>query len=219
MSNLQQRILSAIILAPLVLTLVYLGGMAYNALVAVACGLMLYEWQKMTKKAESHRCGWHLGGLIYIILPCVCLALLRQIDTPHDDTGLRLTFSLLVMVWGTDIGAYIAGRIIGGPKIAPKISPNKTWAGLFGGMILAAIATGALSHYYETPIIPHMILAAAIAIIAQTGDFFESWVKRRFGVKDSSNIIPGHGGLLDRLDGLLFAAPVVLAVWYLRQSL
>ena len=125
-----------------------------------------------------------------------------------------------------DVGAYFAGRTIGGPKIAPAISPSKTWAGLLGGVIGATIALivyfglgGAAAGYRNFSGLPMVIellpFGAAIAVVAQIGDFFESWLKRRAGVKDSSNLIPGHGGVLDRIDGLLavacaFGAPLVV---------
>jgi phosphatidate cytidylyltransferase len=136
----------------------------------------------------------------------VSLAALRSIEN-----GLNLTLLMLLMVWATDIGAYFAGRTIGGPKILPKISPKKTWAGLFGGMISSAI-TGLLFALFmdsESTLLL-AILGVAIAIVAQTGDFFESWVKRKFDVKDSGDIIPGHGGILDRIDGIMTAAPIML---------
>jgi phosphatidate cytidylyltransferase len=110
-------------------------------------------------------------------------------------------------VWATDIGAYFAGRSFGGPKVAPKISPNKTWSGLIGGMVGALLLGGALCSYADLPL--HLALASpALAVIAQAGDFFESWMKRRAGVKDSGALIPGHGGVLDRLDGVVTALPV-----------
>ncbi len=125
-------------------------------------------------------------------------------------------FALLV-VWATDIGAYFAGRRIGGAKLAPAISPNKTWAGLGGGIVAAAIAGGACSTFtpYPPSLIAGMDVGIALAIIAQGGDLFESWLKRRVGAKDSGALIPGHGGLLDRIDGLTFTLPVFALLVYL----
>jgi phosphatidate cytidylyltransferase len=120
---------------------------------------------------------------------------------------------LLAVVIGTDVGAYFAGRLIGGPRIAPAISPSKTWAGLFGGMIGAALlANGAMwwigpdRTEFPAPARFVAMIAAGLAVVAQAGDFFESWLKRRAGVKDSGTLIPGHGGLFDRMDGLMAAA-------------
>jgi phosphatidate cytidylyltransferase len=115
-----------------------------------------------------------------------------------------------LVVWGTDIGGYFVGRSVGGAKLVPQISPNKTWSGLFGGMALAALAgaTGAVWFNLGNAIL--LALAGAIlAVVAQIGDIAESALKRHFDVKDSSRLIPGHGGLLDRVDGLVFVAPVV----------
>jgi phosphatidate cytidylyltransferase len=113
----------------------------------------------------------------------------------------------LSLVWATDIGAFFAGRSIGGPKLAPKLSPNKTWAGLIGGIVAASLLAIVLHVQYGLPW--RMTLATPfLAVLAQGGDLYESWLKRRAGVKDSGNILPGHGGLLDRLDGVVPVAPV-----------
>ena len=116
---------------------------------------------------------------------------------------------ILLVVWSTDIGGYFAGRGLGGPKLWPRVSPKKTWAGAIGGFVASLlIATGFATMGYGKAL-PLLVLAAALSIAAQLGDLFESAVKRRFGVKDSSQIIPGHGGLLDRLDG--FVAAIIMA--------
>lgn len=166
---------------------------------------------------QRHRFVWHVAGFGYIALPCLSLLWLRE----QADGGLLIVFWLLVVVWATDIGAYIAGRTIGGPKLIPRISPNKTWAGLFGGMVSAGIAGGLMARFDpQLPVFALALFGAALAVVAQAGDFTESAIKRRLGVKDSSHLIPGHGGVLDRLDGLLFAAPVVaLAVLLWRDRL
>ena len=143
------------------------------------------------------------AGLVYIGLPILALLWLRQLP----DNGLVLTFWALSLVWATDIGAFFAGRAIGGPKIAPAISPSKTWAGLFGGMAMAMLLAWAFHSWFALPI--SLVWATPIlAIAAQVGDFFESWIKRRAGVKDSGNLLPGHGGVLDRLDGVVTVAPL-----------
>jgi len=155
------------------------------------------------------RPGWVAAGVVYISVPVVALVWLRA-----DPVGERLILWLMATVWATDIGAFFAGRLIGGPKLAPRISPNKTWAGLFGAMASAGLV-GALADLLVpgAPGGAALALAGALlAVVAQAGDLGESWVKRRFGAKDSSGLIPGHGGLLDRVDGLL-AAAVALAAW------
>ncbi len=144
------------------------------------------------------------NGIVYVGIPVFCLLWLR--DRPGEE-GLLLAFWALATVWATDIGAYFFGRTIGGPKIAPAISPSKTWAGLGGGFLFAMLLGWALNHWAGL----HATLALTsgfLAIAAQAGDFFESWLKRRAGVKDSGKLLPGHGGVLDRLDGVVTAAPL-----------
>lgn len=146
------------------------------------------------------------AGLVYVGLPV--LALLWIMTLPD---GLILTFWALSLVWATDIGAFFAGRGIGGPKVAPAISPNKTWAGLIGGVVAATL----LAFVFHTRLGLKMELVMAtpfLAFSAQAGDFFESWLKRRAGVKDSGNLLPGHGGVLDRLDGVVTSAPLAALV-------
>jgi phosphatidate cytidylyltransferase len=141
-------------------------------------------------------------GVLYVGLPVLGLLLLRR-----QSEGVVFTLWALALVWACDIGAYFAGRAIGGPKLAPKISPNKTWAGLGGGVVAASLLAAAMHWQYGLPW--RLTLATpALAVLAQAGDFYESWLKRRAGVKDSGNILPGHGGVLDRLDGLVPVAPV-----------
>jgi phosphatidate cytidylyltransferase len=119
---------------------------------------------------------------------------------------------LLAVVWSSDIGAYLAGRLIGGPKLAPRISPGKTWSGAAGG-VAAVLAVGvAAAALWPVPAAPVVAAAAVLGVAAQAGDLLESAVKRHFGVKDSGRLIPGHGGLLDRLDGLM-AAGLVAGAW------
>lgn len=142
-------------------------------------------------------------GLIYVGLPVFALVWLRA----QGEPGLLYAFWALGLVWATDIGAYFAGRAIGGPKIAPAISPNKTWAGLIGGMV-SALGFGLLLNTQLGLPFALALASPLLAIAAQAGDFLESWLKRRAGVKDSGKILPGHGGALDRLDGVATAAPL-----------
>jgi phosphatidate cytidylyltransferase len=170
----------------------------------------------------SARIFWALGGLTYVGLACFTLMLFSA-----PFFGMTPAIMLIAGVIGTDVGAYFAGRSIGGPKIAPRISPSKTWSGLFGGMIGAGLImiviqaaiyasrggeAGDGDVYLAYGWIRLMLTGAALAVVAQMGDFFESWMKRRAGVKDSGRLIPGHGGLFDRTDGLIavaFAAGVI----------
>lgn len=146
------------------------------------------------------------AGVLYAVFPAVALIYLRE----QPSIGFALALWTLVIVWATDIGAYFAGRAIGGPKIAPSISPSKTWAGLAGGMVSALICGAAVASASGLAT-PFLIAGAPLAVAAQAGDFFESWLKRRSGVKDSGTLLPGHGGVLDRLDGVVPVALLVAA--------
>ncbi|WBH16595.1 phosphatidate cytidylyltransferase [Sphingomonas radiodurans] len=142
------------------------------------------------------------SGVIYCGLPVLALVFIRR-----QDEGLLWAFWALSLVWATDIGAFFAGRTIGGPKLAPRLSPNKTWAGLIGGVAAASVLALALHVQFGLPW--RMTLATPfLAVLAQGGDLYESWLKRRAGVKDSGTILPGHGGVLDRIDGVVPVAPV-----------
>ena len=145
-------------------------------------------------------------GVGYIGTAAIAILFLRA-----QPLGFALALWTLAIVWATDIGAYFAGRSIGGPKLAPVISPKKTWAGLIGGMVAATIVGGAIAHVGHLPTHTYW-LAPLLAIAAQLGDLAESGMKRRIGVKDSGHILPGHGGLLDRIDGMLPVAILVAAL-------
>jgi phosphatidate cytidylyltransferase len=160
---------------------------------------------------------WRFGGFLWITLPSIAFVYLR--DLPQG--GLAITVWLLLLVWATDIAAFIAGRTIGGPKLAPSISPKKTWAGLAGGVFGAALiglAVGNMlqpSRWWQIA-----LLSAMLAVVEQMGDLAESYAKRRFGAKDSSRLIPGHGGFLDRLDGMLVVAfAMALFCWGTGENL
>lgn len=149
---------------------------------------------------------WAALAIPYIVLPAVAILWLRA--EPHGGAG--VVFWLLAVVWATDIGAYAVGRTVGGPKLVPRLSPGKTWAGLIGGIAAAALVGVATSVLVPgAPAFTLAVLGAVLAVIEQIGDLAESAFKRRFRVKDTANLIPGHGGALDRLDGLLFVAPAV----------
>ena len=154
---------------------------------------------------------WLLAGfgVVYISMAALAALWLRT----HDGDGLLIIMWLFFLVWATDTGGYAFGKTIGGPKLAPRFSPKKTWAGLLGGMVCAGLI-GGLVTYFSSGVINWSIVAVSmvLAIVAQIGDLGESALKRRFKVKDSSNLIPGHGGLLDRADGMLSVFPVAFAI-------
>jgi phosphatidate cytidylyltransferase len=203
-ADLRLRVASALVLAPLALACMWFGGIAWDALVAAAGIGVCWEWAEMCKGRPAAL----LAGFAYAALAAAALAWLRI-----DPVGGRpaLIF-LLAVVWCSDIGAYLTGRLIGGRKLAPSISPGKTWSGAGGGL-LAAVAVGeVIAALWNGRPGPAMLAAAVLGVASQLGDLLESAVKRRFGVKDSGRLIPGHGGLLDRLDGLM-AAAVVAGGW------
>lgn len=149
--------------------------------------------------------GWSTVGVIAVGVCCLALIWLRTAPV----AGMAAIFWLLGTVWATDIGAYVTGRRLGGPRLAPRISPNKTWAGLLGGVVCAASWGAAWGALTGAEMAGAIVITAITAVIAQAGDLGVSAVKRRFGVKDASRLIPGHGGMLDRVDGFLLTAPAV----------
>jgi phosphatidate cytidylyltransferase len=154
----------------------------------------------------AHRKGLNILqiAVLYVALPALSLLYVM------DAGGAQSVFWLLAVVWATDIGAYAFGRMIGGPKLAPAVSPNKTWSGAIGGLICAVLASAGLLFWgYGVQVTVILAVAAGgVSVVSQMGDLFESGLKRRFQVKDSGNLIPGHGGVMDRFDGLWAAAPV-----------
>lgn len=197
-SDLGVRLASAAVMLLVAGSALTLGGWPLLAfIVAIGIGLV-YEFRRLVLAfavTARQRLLWMLFGLLYIGFAC------DRLLTMAPD----VRWTIIVAVIATDSGAYFAGRRFGGPKIAPAISPSKTWSGLFGGMAGAALVLAVASARFGVGLpVPLAVLAGCgLAVVAQTGDFFESWMKRRAGVKDSSHLIPGHGGLFDRLDGLL----------------
>ena len=191
----------------------WLGGRVWGAFVAAISLAVLWEWVRLVVGFEPmglRRGLWLAGGLAYVLVAALLLLVMRQ-----DSNGLMRVLMILFAVIATDVGAYFSGRTIGGPKIAPRISPSKTWAGLIGGAFLSgAVLAGTFlvqlnDDSYRVLALFVFAIGAFLAVIAQAGDFFESWMKRRAGVKDSSHLIPGHGGVFDRVDGLLAVAFVL----------
>jgi phosphatidate cytidylyltransferase len=147
-------------------------------------------------------------GILWIAVPSMALIWLAL--DPDPRVGRSTVLWILAVVWATDIGAYAAGRTFGGPRLAPRLSPNKTWSGLIGGVACAAVVGGIVALFVNSTIVVTILaLSGVLAVVAQIGDLAESMAKRHFGVKDSSGLIPGHGGLLDRFDGMLAVIPAV----------
>lgn len=177
----------------------------------VGAALALGTLAAYAAASASHRTHpvWISAGPIAIGVPCAALMWLRGLPTDGFETVLWL----IGAIWATDIAAYAVGRLVGGPRLAPTISPRKTWSGLIGGIAVAAL-WGFVFAVWAGAKTPWLLclLGAGAAVVAQAGDLGISFVKRRFGAKDASNLIPGHGGVLDRLDGMLTAAPALVAL-------
>lgn len=158
--------------------------------------------------------GWAAAGFVYAVAALATSILLRQ----DPVNGFLALMFVLLVVWATDIGGYFAGRTIGGPKLWPRVSPKKTWAGAFGSMAASLGVAGGFAAFGLGKAVPLLALGAALSAVSQAGDLFESAVKRRFGVKDSSHLIPGHGGLMDRLDGFVAAVVAAWIIGFLRHG-
>ncbi len=262
-SNLFLRVISAVILAPLVLGFIWFGQSVYEnysiplypILLAVLGTGMAWEWGHMFGKdgcsnqilmtmiacmtafmTEGNpgfvlwmilvgttivfwKSGYHLKFALGVPYICLSLLSLGYIYYVNDTISREIVLWLFFVVWATDTGAYIVGKTVGGPKLAPKISAKKTWSGSVGGILFAMAVAYVFALYLKANnLIPPeaafyhqmtrvlVLSAGGLAIISQVGDFFESAIKRRLNIKDSSNLIPGHGGIFDRVDGLIFAS-------------
>jgi phosphatidate cytidylyltransferase len=155
---------------------------------------------------------WAPLGAVYAAAALLASVLLRQ----DRDLGFEALLFVFLMVWGTDILGYFAGRGIGGPKLWVRVSPNKTWAGAIAGLIGSVVLAVSFAWFDHRAVLPLTVLAVGLSIVSQLGDLFESAVKRHFGVKDSSHLIPGHGGLLDRLDGFVTAVAAAALIGVIR---
>jgi phosphatidate cytidylyltransferase len=260
--ELKLRVISGIVLAIVVLTLTWFGGLYFSMLAQIIALLIYYEWATMTKIASedgrAYAIGWILLGLVALgfFASGMSVALLLLLGTivlsgifaaigkssvwlpvgiayagfsglsmasirGDDFAGLVAMIYIFAIVWGTDIAAYFVGRAVGGPKLAPSISPGKTWSGAIGGAVVAVLAASAVLLAFFKSIGPGLLLAALLlSVLSQLGDLFESHIKRRSGVKDSSHLIPGHGGVMDRVDGLVFACfgAFILGLFQLLMS-
>jgi len=253
-SHIKARIISAAVLAPVVIGVIFLGSPWFDALIVLAVALMGFEWGRMAFAGPRIQVFFFSGALALVALltatssggtavlvmiggaVAVSVSLLLCGRNPVllsviafcgigatgigliwlrglPEIGIELLIWLLVTVWATDTGAYFSGKTIGGPKLAPQISPGKTWAGLIGGVVLAAAWGAAFASFSEigSPFALALV-SAVLALFAQAGDLSVSVAKRRFAVKDAGRLIPGHGGLLDRADGLIGTAPLVAAM-------
>lgn len=217
-ADLPKRLATAVVMLIVAGTALWLGDMAWTVFVLIIGIGVWFEWSGLAlqfKGPGRSRTVWRAAGAVYCGMGCAILIQVRQ-----EAAGAALVLLIVGAVVGTDVGAYFMGRTLGGPKIAPRISPSKTWAGLLGGVLgaslvvwlvlanadsILAAAPDAQLTAVQTAANPLAILGMglAIAVVAQAGDFFESWMKRSAGVKDSGKLLPGHGGLYDRVDGLL----------------
>lgn len=170
-------------------------------IVAVATGFIAIV-DRGERKAD-----WVMGGLVYAAIAGMAPGMLRD----SGSEGLAVLGLVICVVWATDIFAYFSGRTFGGPKLMPMVSPKKTISGAVGGLVAGVLFAAAFGYWLTGSIDPLVLaLAAVLSVVGQAGDLFESWIKRRFGVKDSGRLIPGHGGLMDRIDGLIVATGVAL---------
>ena len=206
-AELLRRILSAVVMIPLVITLIYLGGFYFQIFMAIAATILIAEIFFATNKNLV----WTGVSATYIAVASYALIVLRG----DPSIGFTTVCWLFVLVWFADTGAYITGRALGGPKFAPQLSPKKTWSGFFGAVGFAALVGMATGHLLNLEVLWRIaILSGMLGGLSQFGDLLESWLKRRFDRKDMSNLIPGHGGLADRVDGLVAAA---IGAWVINE--
>jgi phosphatidate cytidylyltransferase len=185
----------------------------YGGLLAVAVIAVISAAVALVEGGQGSK--WRYLGVVYVSVPPIALVILRD-DPAH---GVAAIIMVMLMVWAADTLAYFAGRIIGGPKLAPAISPKKTWAGLLGAMAGSALAAYAVAKTLGlSSALILVLIAAVLAIIEQAGDLFKSAMKRHYGVKDSGHLIPGHGGVIDRVDGLVAVATAAAIIGAARAG-
>jgi phosphatidate cytidylyltransferase len=218
----EPRLLAPGLVALAVAAILVASREGYPAIAAIAIGAvcaaaLIAIWPRPDASAVTLACtpAWGAGGVVYAGIVLICPALLRN----DPEYGLQALLFLFATVWATDIFAYLTGRTLGGPLLWPKLSPNKTWSGALGGLA-GGVAAGVAVAYASggTRGVVAGVLALVLSIVAQGGDLLESAIKRRFGVKDTSHLIPGHGGVMDRLDGFLVAALAAVLIGILRQG-
>jgi phosphatidate cytidylyltransferase len=198
-SDLLPRIASGIVLVAICAADLWIGGWAFALLLAIGGALVFAEWRGLVRKMGLAS----TASFLFMALGLVAtLGTIGGLWVVRDQLGFTAALWVFAMVWATDIGAYFAGRAFGGARLAPAISPNKTWSGLIGGMAAALVVGASLGDRAGIEGVP-LWIGAPLGLLAQLGDLFQSWMKRRAGVKDSGHIIPGHGGVFDRVDGLI----------------
>ena len=202
-SDLWTRVGSAIVMFAIAGTALWFGGIAFGLLLLVGGALVIVEWLALVRAMGL---GGGAKAALTVLGPVAILGAMTGLWFIRDALGMTAALWVFGMVWATDIGAYFAGRAFGGARLAPKISPSKTWSGLIGGMIAALVVGSTIADRGGILGVP-LWIGLIMGLIAQLGDLGQSWMKRRAGVKDSGKLIPGHGGLFDRVDGLL---PVAL---------
>ncbi|HLD76589.1 MAG TPA: phosphatidate cytidylyltransferase [Rickettsiales bacterium] len=200
--NLKQRIISSLIMIPIAIYAIYVSKNLFLFLAIAIAILMSYEWLEIIKNSREEK-KWKVAGFFYIAIPIYAVIRLRFISSD-------IVFWMFAIIWTTDICAYFIGKIYGGKKLAPSISPGKTWAGFYGAIIGSAIIGFLSSFMFLGTVLFFVIISVLLSVVEQLSDLLESKFKRSFGVKDSGNIIPGHGGVLDRLDGMMLVAPFLL---------
>lgn len=214
-SNLVLRWISSLVLAPIVLAIAYFGGWPFVVLWTLAACIVLWEWSMLVKAVPSVGAyvGWMVAGLLYAAVLALAPAILRG----DPALGFVAIVFLFAVVWATDALAYFSGRAFGGPKLMPAVSPKKTWSGAAGGT-LGAVAAGLIVLKVAGLQLTVAVAAVALllSVVSQLGDLLESAVKRRFDAKDASQLLPGHGGLMDRLDGFLTAVLAAALLGLLR---
>jgi phosphatidate cytidylyltransferase len=213
-NNLSVRTASSLVLVALALVTAWVGGVIFTLFWAAAAIVILWEWVRLVAGARQR--GWWLAaGILYAGITFVAPVGLRA----DPRYGLGALLFLFAIVWVTDVMAYLVGRLAGGPKLWPSVSPNKTWSGALGATAGALAVGCGTAAFGGLALIPIAILAVILSMVAQAGDLLESAVKRRFGAKDTGHLIPGHGGLMDRLDGFIAAALIAVVVGVLRGGL
>jgi phosphatidate cytidylyltransferase len=210
-NSFKHRLLSGLLLAPLTLLIIYFGGIFFAGLILIAFLIAVKEWLELSKKCSKPKIEF-IVGLIYSFICFGAFAYIRL----ELENGLYFCLALIVCVWASDIGAYFVGKKFGGLKIAPYISPNKTLSGLIGAMMFCGLSLCLFYYLFFIEYNQHSYVLVFLAgmvlgFIGQTGDLFVSAAKRRANIKDTGNLIPGHGGLLDRIDSLMLVSPVFLS--------
>jgi phosphatidate cytidylyltransferase len=213
------RVLSALVLAPVAFGAAWFGGWAFALFWILAAVAVLYECTKIVLGAANltgaSRAAWLVGGAVYAFLMGWSPIVLRN----DPQFGFAVIVFLFGVVWTTDILGYFGGRAFGGPKLAPSISPSKTWSGAIAGTLGAAVASGLVAAALGVRVFPVIFVGVVLSLVSQAGDLAESAFKRKFHTKDASNLIPGHGGVMDRLDGFWAAALVAAVIGIARVGL